>query len=909
LLLQMLSERSRMIRMPLKTIRSKILALIAATIVLAQAIIASLSVWQEASRYGAQKQETLNATAQVLASAAAPAVAAGDASAAYAAIRAMGRISGVAYVSITGKDGRNFVEIGVTDRLDGDLTVEGGGPPIPVLELIASRTIELVVPVVNGGVELGKLHLVAGTSDLLPRLWAAIETTILGGFAGLLVAFAVALRLQRGITEPIRRLTSIMRRVRESHDYSVSMPPGGKDETGVLADGFNAMLGDIRARDQAIARHMEELEQEVADRTRDYREAAAEAQSANSAKSEFLATMSHEIRTPMNGILVMAELLAACELPEKARRHADVIAKSGQSLLAIINDILDMSKIEAGRLEVEKLDVDPEDAAETVLRLFAERARSKGVDLCARILVRPGTQIQADPVRLGQVLSNLVNNALKFTEKGSVTLEVAQDPAEAKRVRFAVIDTGIGIEADKLDAIFDAFAQADQTTARRFGGTGLGLAIGKRLVAAMGGDLAVESEPDRGSTFFFSLPLAAAASPAPEALWKGDASRRKAAICLPGVATRSSALLYLTEMGFDAVSCDEAERVAACRDAKLLLVAADLLRSRGRPDMLDNGTVIALADAGSQGDELVEAGTADHILRHPLSRLELREIVHALDAGGLARREAKAPKRDALPSFAGARILVADDSAVNREVAQEALSRFGVEPVLVESGRQAVEALRARAFDLVLMDGSMPDLDGFAATRLIREIERTEARGRTPIIALTAHVVGAGADAWVQAGMDGILHKPYTLAKLADCLSQYLGAGDRSRASEGEGGPSSEPPATRLLDPSVLAGLREMSGGATHLVERVARLYREHAPLRIAELREAIERSHFKGVATAAHALKSMSLNIGAQAVAQAAARLEREANGDQALVTPQVIEELGSLTEQTCAELSQEAA
>jgi hypothetical protein len=220
-----------MVRMPLKTIRSKILALIAATILLAQAIIAGLSVWQEASRYGAEKQETLNATAQVLASAAAPAVGAGDASGAYRAIRAMGRIGGVAYVSITTKDGRNFVEIGVTDRLDGDLTVEGGGPPIPVLDLIASRTIELVVPVVEGGVELGRLHLVADTSDLGPRLWAAVETTILGGLAGLIVAFAFALRLQRGITDPLRRLTAIMRRVKESHDYSVSMPAGGRDET------------------------------------------------------------------------------------------------------------------------------------------------------------------------------------------------------------------------------------------------------------------------------------------------------------------------------------------------------------------------------------------------------------------------------------------------------------------------------------------------------------------------------------------------------------------------------------------------------------------------------------------------------------------------------------------------------
>ncbi len=899
-----------MVRMPPMTIRNKVLVLIAATVLLAQAIAATLSLWQEATRYAAQKQETLNATAQVLAASAARAVAAGDTAGAYTVIRAMGRIRGVVYVAIKMKDGRNFVDMGVTDQLDGDVTVEANSPSIPVIDLIGSRTIEVVVPVIEGGVDYGRLHLVADTSDLAPRLWGALATTGLGGLAGLVAALALALRLQRGITDPLRRLTSVMRRVKDSHDYSVTMPAGHSDETGVLVDGFNAMLGDIRARDQEIAHHLEQLEQEVADRTRDYRLAAAEAQSANSAKSEFLATMSHEIRTPMNGILVMAELLAGSELPEKARRHADVIAKSGRSLLAIINDILDMSKIEAGHLDVEKLDVDAEDAAETVLRLFAERARSKGIDLCARIRVSPGTRIEADPVRLGQVLGNLVNNALKFTGKGSVVLEVAPDRADAGRVRFSVIDTGIGIEAGKLGAIFEAFAQADQTTARRFGGTGLGLAIGKRLVAAMGGDLKVESEVDKGSTFFFTLPVSAKSEVEPRIGQEVAArsSKRKAVICLSRPATRESAILYLAEIGFEAISCEEGELAGACSRASLVLAAADVLRSGGRPPVLENGVVIAFADAEFEGEELLDTETADFILHQPLSRMDLLEIARAINLGDTPHRKVTVPKTDAWPDFAGARILVADDSAVNREVAQEALSRFGVEPVLVESGREAIDALRGVAYDLVLMDGSMPDIDGFEATRAIREIERAQGRPPTPIIALTAHVVGAGADAWRHAGMDDILHKPYTLAKLAACLSRHLTTSGHGRPAREEPILASSGTPTRLLDPAVLEGLREMSGGASHLVERVARLYREHAPMRVAELRDAVERSHFKEAASAAHALKSMSLNIGAQAVAAAAAKLERDANDSQALVTVEVVEALISLTEQTCAQL-QEAA
>jgi two-component system sensor histidine kinase BarA len=893
----------------IRTIRGKIFVLIGAAIVLAQSIGAAISVWQEATRYIAQKQETLNATAQVLAASAAASVAASEADGAYTAIKAMARMEGITYVGIEKPDGSILVDVGVGGRLASDLTIEGDARPLSALDLVGAHSIEVVVPVIRGGASVGTLHLVADLSDLAPRLYGAIGITGLGGAAALLAALSLAFPLQRRITKPLRKLAAVMGRVRRDHEYAATMPVESDDETGVLAEGFNAMIGEIRLRDQALARHLQELEQEVAERTRDYQEAASEAEAANHAKSDFLATMSHEIRTPMNGILVMAELLTGCELSDKARRHAEVIAKSGQSLLAIINDILDFSKIEAGRLDVERLDVDPIDATETVLRLFAERARSKGLDLCARIRVPQGVVVEADPVRLGQVLCNLVNNALKFTETGHVVAELTQDASDPARIRFSVIDTGIGIEESKLGKIFDAFSQADQTTARRFGGTGLGLAIAKRLVTAMGGDLSVGSRVGVGSQFSFTLAKSGEQSSAePATPLERPMLGKKAAVCLRGVATTQSALLYLGDMGFDAVAVDAAGLAEAGAQPHLVIAAANVLREQGSPATAAGGAILALADGEQAGEDIVSSGLADALLEAPLSRNELHGLICRVASGRSLRKSEPRPKLAALPQFAGATILVVDDGAVNREVAQEALTRLGAQAVLLDSGKAALEAFQKRRFDLILMDGSMPDLDGFETTRRMRVIERAEDRTATPIVALTAHVVGVQANAWVEAGMDGLLTKPYTLASLAECLSRHIGSATTA-AQQGETVPASESGVTILLNPTVLSELREMSGGSSVLVERVSRLYREHAPMRLAELRTAVQQAQPKLAAAAAHALKSMSLNIGAAAVAEAAARIELQANKNAAEITAETVDDLDALAEQTYTLLLTEAA
>ncbi len=297
--------------------------------------------------------------------------------------------------------------------------------------------------------------------------------------------------------------------VQRTHRYDLELQDNRRDEIGTLAQGFNSMMGEIRIRDKRLADHRANLELEVENRTLDLRIAKQAADDANAAKSQFLATMSHEIRTPLNGLMVMAELLAAADLQPRERRYADVVVRSGGSLLAIINDVLDYSKIEAGKIDLEAIELDLADVIDDVAQLFASKAAAQGLDLAAFIHPSIGMVI-GDPVRLGQIVGNLVNNAIKFTPSGHVLVEAIQDPVRNGHVLVKVTDTGIGIAADKLDKVFESFSQASQSTTRQYGGTGLGLTICHRLVSIMGGEIGVESREGEGSCFWFSVPLAAA---------------------------------------------------------------------------------------------------------------------------------------------------------------------------------------------------------------------------------------------------------------------------------------------------------------------------------------------------------------------------------------------------------------
>ncbi|MBE7216975.1 MAG: HAMP domain-containing protein, partial [Caulobacteraceae bacterium] len=491
-----------------RTLGGKLAALVLASVGLAVALITGVSAWRDGTREAALQTSRLAAVAEGLGSLAAEATAAEDRSRVYGVLRAVKEMPGVSYARIDGFDGRLIAETGQGVRLLSDVRSGDGARGDGLWSQLGSGTSTVQAPIRFAGRPVGQVTLLAHSSGVLERLRASLLASLGAAALATLAALVLAWRLGRRISAPLTSLTRAMGEVQATGAYDRPVDIKGFDgETQQLIAGFNAMLHEVSARDAALAAHAAGLERTVAQRTADLVVAKEAAEHANSAKSDFLATMSHEIRTPMNGVMVMAEMLAAGELPPRQRRFAEVIAKSGQSLLAIINDILDFSKIEAGKMELERVPTDLGETVDDVLSLFWDRAASKGLDLAGFVDPAVPRLLAGDPVRLRQIVSNLVNNAIKFTEAGGVLVEVEAD-GEAF-VRLSVRDTGVGIPKEKIGGVFGAFSQVDQSTTRKFGGTGLGLAICKRLADAMGGRFHVSSELGRGTTFALRLPVEA----------------------------------------------------------------------------------------------------------------------------------------------------------------------------------------------------------------------------------------------------------------------------------------------------------------------------------------------------------------------------------------------------------------
>ena len=810
-------------------------------------------------------------------------------------------------------------------------TLPGPTPPMRLDRDVQFRADLIAVwAPIPGSDGAAHIELMASASDMQQLLWRTTLETGATLSAVLLLFLWLSRRAARRLAAPLQSLNQLMARAADNPALRERIATHGEDELAQLARSLNQMIDRLQARDQELARYRHNLEQLVDERTRALRAATHEAQQASRAKSDFLARMSHEIRTPMNAIVGLGRLLLKTGLNAHQRDYQEKVIAAADMLLGLINDILDYSRIEVGKLQIEAIDFDLEQVLRGVSSQLALRARQKGLELLLYAGAGVPRHLRGDPLRLGQVLVNLCSNAVKFTEMGEVVVRIELHERRGDRavLAFSVQDTGMGIPEERLEQLFTPFTQVDGSITRRFGGSGLGLAICRQLVELMDGTITVQSHEGVGSRFAFTLALALAA---PQAGQGNDAAPehpgplhgQRALVVDDNASARAILCAMLQQLGMHAdAAAGGQEAIALLQQASAAghayqLVLLDwlmpgmdgLATARGIGAARLPATVPIVLMAGTGGYEEVSAQAAQlglqHILTKPVSQSALHDaMIEALRDGTHAPPHAAPPRAMALAhdfsAIARARVLLVDDVELNRTVALAFLAEAGVQVDVAVHGREALDKVLATHYDLVLMDIQMPEMDGLSATRAIRK----EARLRDlPIIAMTAHAMEGDRERSLQAGMQDHLTKPIHPDALYAALLRWITPRPGGATAAAATAPTNAVRIPPLQGVDTARGLAHALG-RPDLYRRILANFVQEFGASAQAMQAAQAAQDWPLARRLAHSLQSSSATIGAADLSQQARQLE-DGFAQQRPADAALLSGLGAELARICAQIT----